>query len=77
MKFCPNCGIGLSNEEKKVKFCKNCKTDFEQDKTEDKEDVYDSIYMEVVELVEKDNIQCEFYSETAKKLKEKYSITRK
>lgn len=40
-------------------------------------DVYYSIYMEVVELVEKDNIQCEFYSETAKKLKENYCIIRR
>lgn len=37
----------------------------------------DSIYMEVVELVEKDNIQCEFYSETVKKLKGNYCIKRR
>jgi hypothetical protein len=40
-------------------------------------DIYDSIYMEVVELVEKDNIECEFYSKTAEKLKENYLIKRK
>lgn len=40
-------------------------------------DIYDSIYIEIVELVEKDNIQCEFYSETAKKLKENYCIIRR
>jgi hypothetical protein len=40
-------------------------------------DIYYSIYMEVVELVEKHNIQCEFYSETAKKLKENYCIIRR
>jgi hypothetical protein len=39
--------------------------------------LYDSVYMEVVELVEKDNIQCEFYKETAKKLMDKYTIFRK
>lgn len=41
------------------------------------EDIYDSVYMEVVELVEKDNIQNEFYKETAEKLKKHFSITRK
>ena len=40
-------------------------------------DIYNSIYTEVVELVEKDNIQCEFYSETVKKLKENYCIIRR
>ena len=41
------------------------------------EDIYDSVYMEVVELVEKDNIQNEFYKETSEKLKQQFSITRK
>lgn len=40
-------------------------------------DIYESIYMEVVELVEKDNIECELYSKTAEKLKEHYLIRRK
>jgi hypothetical protein len=38
------------------------------------EEIYDTIYMDVVKLVENDNIQCEEYRETAKKLMEKYVI---
>lgn len=40
-----------------------------------KPDIYDSIYMDVVRLVEDDNIQGEKYIETANKLKNKYVIT--
>jgi hypothetical protein len=34
MEFCPNCGIGLSNGEKRIKFCQNCRTDFKQDESD-------------------------------------------
>jgi hypothetical protein len=43
----------------------------------EQEDIYDSIYMEVVQLVEKDNIQCEAYKATAEKLKSQFIIKRK
>ena len=51
--------------------------DFKNNYESSNANIYDSIYMEVVELVEKDNIQCEFYSETVKKLKENYCIIRR
>ena len=41
------------------------------------EDIYKSIYMEVIELVEGDNIQNITYKDTAQKLKQQFSITRK
>jgi hypothetical protein len=41
------------------------------------EDIYDSVYMEVVELVEKDNRECEAYKETALKLMSKYKIEKR
>jgi hypothetical protein len=51
--------------------------DFKNNYESSNANIYDSIYTEVVELVEKDNIQCEFYSETVKKLKENYCIIRR
>lgn len=27
--FCPNCHIGLSNNERFLAFCQNCRTDFD------------------------------------------------
>jgi hypothetical protein len=29
MKFCPECGIGLSHAEQTVGYCKNCHCDFQ------------------------------------------------
>jgi hypothetical protein len=40
----------------------------------DNEDIYDSVYMDVVRLVEIDNTSAAYYKETAKKLKAKYEI---
>jgi hypothetical protein len=31
MEFCPECGIGLNNHEKAVRFCQNCKAYWEED----------------------------------------------
>jgi hypothetical protein len=39
-----------------------------------KENDYENIYMDVVKLVEQDNIVADLYSETVKKLKDKYII---
>ena len=38
------------------------------------ENDYENIYMDVVKLVEQDNIVADLYSETVKKLKDKYII---
>jgi hypothetical protein len=50
---------------------------FDSNNSIEQEDIYDSIYMEVVQLVEKDNIQCETYKATAEKLKSQFVIKRK
>lgn len=33
--FCPNCGIGLSNNEKQIGCCQNCETFFDEDDFDD------------------------------------------
>jgi hypothetical protein len=54
-----------------------CDAPFNDNNSIEQEDIYDSIYMEVVQLVEKDNIQCEAYKATAEKLKSQFIIKRK
>lgn len=29
--FCPNCGIGINNDEQRLKFCQNCKDNWDDD----------------------------------------------
>lgn len=49
----------------------------EQIENEVEKDIYDSVYMEVVEFVEKDNASCGFYKDTANNLKSKYIIIKR
>lgn len=34
MEFCQHCGSGLSNGERRIKFCETCRTDFKQEQGE-------------------------------------------
>lgn len=41
--FCPCCGIGLNNIERKLQFCNNCRTDFKSH-DEEQEPIYNQEY---------------------------------
>ncbi len=39
LEYCPNCSIGLGNQEIRMRFCQNCKHHWD----EDDENLYDDI----------------------------------